>query len=532
MHPPQRRAALVSRAGLIDELDKSDVPITVLAAPPGYGKTTLLAEWSRRHPSRFAWLSLDRHDNDLGRLVSYTAAALERIEPIGSELLRPSVGGRSVAAVASRVAGAIAAMKEPVVLVLDHVESLHNDDCRDTIAEVALHLPAGSRLALATRADPPLPMARLRVGGDVVEVGVDELAMKAPEARRLLDGAGVHINDAALDRLLERTEGWPVGLYLAALALQAGGSQDHAGLPFSGDDRLMADYLQSELLSLLSPAEVDFLTRTSILDRLSGPLCDAVLGSTGSGAVLESLAHSNLLLVALDRTGRWYRYHHLFRDLLRAEQQRREPELVHALHVRAAEWYEVNHMPYQAIDHAQAGCDIERVNRLILMNGQRAFATGRGETARRWLAWFEEENLVEQYPAVAVLGALFYIGTGEPTAAERWTDAAEHPSPAALPDGSPGGQRTAPERILPDGSTLASWRALLRSQQSPSGSRRDATRCGRRDRWAECCKWPTSVRARGAGLRLPPRRGRWLPLTRSSPMLSTLAWARALGQPS
>ena len=148
LHPPQRRAALVSRAGLIDELDTSDVPITVVAAPPGYGKTTLLAEWSRRHPSRFAWLSLDRHDNDLGRLVSYTAAALERIEPIGSELLRPSVGGRSVAAVASRVAGAISAMKEPVVLVLDHVESLHNDDCRDTIAEVALHLPAGSRLAL------------------------------------------------------------------------------------------------------------------------------------------------------------------------------------------------------------------------------------------------------------------------------------------------------------------------------------------------------------------------------------------------
>ena len=183
-------------AGLIDELDKSDVPITVVAAPPGYGKTTLLAEWSRRHPSRFAWLSLDRHDNDLGRLVSYTAAALERIEPIDSELLGPSVGGRSVAAVASRVARAISAMKEPVVLVLDHVESLHNDDCRDTIAEVAMHLPAGSRLALATRADPPLPMARLRVGGDVVEVGVDELAMKAPEARRLLDGAGVHINDA------------------------------------------------------------------------------------------------------------------------------------------------------------------------------------------------------------------------------------------------------------------------------------------------------------------------------------------------
>ena len=165
-------------------------------------------------------------------------------------------------------------------------------------------------------------------------------------------------------------------------------------------------------------------------------------------------------------------------------------------------------MPYQAIDHAQAGCDVERVNRLILMNGQRAFATGHGETARRWLAWFEEENLVEQYPAVAVLGALFYISTGEPTAAERWTDAAEHPSPAALPDGSPGGQRTAPERILPDGSTLASWRALLRSQQTRNGL--DAMR---RDAEAaidglSAASGLRSLRARGAGLRLPPRRGR------------------------
>ena len=394
------------------------------------------------------------------------------------------------------------------MLVLDHVESLHNDDCRDTIAEVALHLPAGSRLALATRADPPLPMARLRVGGDVVEVGVDELAMKAPEARRLLDGAGVHINDAALDRLLERTEGWPVGLYLAALALQAGGSQDHAGLPFSGDDRLMADYLQSELLSLLSPAEVAFLTRTAILDRLSGPLCDAVLGSTGSGAVLESLAHSNLLLVALDRTGQWYRYHHLFRDLLRAEQQRREPELVHALHVRAAEWYEVNHMPYQAIDHAQAGCDIERVNRLILMNGQRAFATGRSETARRWLAWFEEENLVEQYPAVAVLGALFYIGTGEPDRSRALDRCRGAPVAGGASRWEP---RRAAHRPGADPSRRQHVGELARPSSqptSPSGSRRDATRCGRRDRWAECCKWPTSLRARGAGLRLPPRRGR------------------------
>ena len=201
-----------------------------------------------------------------------------------------------------------------------------NDECLDTIAELALHLPTGSRLALGTRAEPPLPMARLRAGADVVEVGVDELAMTGLEGRALLDAVGVQLTDAEMDQLLDRTEGWPVGLYLAALALKAGGSREHAGVPFSGDDRLMADYLRTELLARLSEAEVSFLTRTSVLDRMSGRLCDAVLDRTGSGAVLESLAHSNLLLVALDRHGEWYRYHHLFRDLLRAELQRREPD--------------------------------------------------------------------------------------------------------------------------------------------------------------------------------------------------------------
>ena len=162
LHPPVAHAALVSRAALVDRLDASDVPITVVVAPPGYGKTTLLAEWSRRHPARVAWLSIDRLDNDLGRLVSYTAAALDLVDPIGSEVLRPSDRTHTVATVASRVAAAMSRMKEPVHLVLDHVESLQNDECLDTIAELALHLPTGSRLALGTRTEPPLPMARLR----------------------------------------------------------------------------------------------------------------------------------------------------------------------------------------------------------------------------------------------------------------------------------------------------------------------------------------------------------------------------------
>ena len=312
-------------------------------------------------------------------------------------------------------------------------------------------------------------MARLRASGDVVEVGVDDLAMTGPEGRALVEDAGVQLTDAEMDQLLDRTEGWPVGLYLAALALKAGGSREHAGVPFTGDDWLMADYLHTELLAHLSEAEVSFLTRTSVLDRLSGGLCDAALDRTGSGAVLEQLAHSNLLLVALDRHGGWYRYHHLFRDLLRAELQRREPTLVTALHARAAGWFEANHMPEPAIDHAQQGVDVDRVNRLLLANGQKAFAAGRRETVRRWLAWFDDQDLVEQYPAVAVLGALFHINTGDAAAAERWAIAAEHPAPAPLADGSSGEQRASPERILPDGSTLASWLAVLRGFQCRDG---------------------------------------------------------------
>ena len=346
-------------------------------------------------------------------------------------------------------------MKEPVRLVLDHVEALHNDDCLDTIAELALHLPTGSRLALATRGEAPLPMARLRAGGDVVEIGIDDLAMTALEGRTLLGAAGVQLTDAEMDQLLDRTEGWPVGLYLAALALKAGGSWEHAGRPFSGDDRLMADYLRTELLSHLSEAEVSFLTRTSVLGRMTGQLCDAVLDRTGSEAILESLAHSNLLLVALDRHGEWYRYHHLFRDLLRAELRRREPDLVDRLHVRAAEWYEANQMPELAIDHAQTGFDVDRVNRLMLLNAQKAFAAGRRETVRRWLAWFEDEDLIEQYPAVAVLGALFYINTGDAAAAERWGILAEHPSPAVLLGSSEVAQRVPPNGSFP---MAARWR--------------------------------------------------------------------------
>ena len=227
-------------------------------------------------------------------------------------------------------------------------------------------------------------MPRLRAGGEIVEIGIDDLAMNNAEARSLLEQAGVELSDDDLRKVIERTEGWPVGLYLAALALRGGGSRQRAGIPFAGDDRLIAEYLRAEVLDHMTTDEVLFLTRTSVLDRMSGHLCDAVLEGTGSADALESLAHSNLLLVALDRQGEWYRYHHLFRDLLRAELARREPELIATLQIRASDWCEANGLRELAIDHAQAGSDASRVQPAAA--DPRRVALRRGARRRRCTA--------------------------------------------------------------------------------------------------------------------------------------------------
>src|SRR5829696_1424527 len=461
---PWVRPGIVSRTALVDRLLASHrVPVVSVVAPAFYGKTTLLAQWAERR-GRTAWVSLDERDNDPETLLACVAAALDRVEAIDPKLLRTRwLRGSAIAATAvTRLAGAMSAMAEPVALILDHLELVSNQECRDAVAELALHLPAGSQLAIATRGVPPLPMARLRVAGHVVEIGASDLAMDASEARGLLEAVGVGLADADQGQLIERTEGWPVGLYLAALAINAGGPQRNAGLRFSGDDRLMADYLQSELLSRLSKDQVSFLTRTSVLERMCGPLCDAMLGAAGSAAMLESLERSNLLLVALDRRGEWYRYHHLLRDLLGAELRRREPEIVPQLHRGAAAWYEANGLGELAIDHARKAGDSDRVARLVLGVMQPVWASGRVDTVLRWMEWLEQRHLTERYPAVAVHGALIFALLGRPARTEWWAAAAERASP--------------PGR-LPDGSTMASYLAYLRAllcRDGVQGMRRDA----------------------------------------------------------
>ena len=461
-HPPVARPGIVARAALVNRLAAAQAPVITIVAPPGYGKTTLLAQWAERVWPRVAWVSCDDGDNDPVVLLSALAVALDRIEPIDPAVFWALASSGAGITVVPKFVSAIASMRLPVTLVLDHIEAVTNKRCLNTIAELALHLPLGWQFALASRTKVPLPTARLRAQGGIVEVGADDLAMSPEEASSLLEGAGVKPDVASTSELVQRTEGWPTGLYIAALAIRAGTRQSEVGFTFTGDDRYMGDYLRSELLDRVSDSEVSFLTRTAVLDRMCGSLCDAILGATASGRVLEQMESRNLLVVPLDRRREWYRYHHLFRELLQAELRRREPDLVQDLHFRAAEWYEANAMPEAAIEHAQAAGDHDRVARLVLELAQPVWAGGRVQTVLRWMEWLRDATSAEHYGAIAVHGSLIFALLGQPSAAERWAAAAERVSSAGT---------------LPDGSTMESTLAYLRAILSRDGvdeMRRDA----------------------------------------------------------
>ena len=435
LQPPWARSGIVPRTALVERLAAVTEPVVCLVAPPGYGKTTVAAQWAERKGGRVAWVSVDRRDNDPAVLLSYVAVALDRFEPVEPAVFEAlaTPGVSVVATVLPRFSSWVSRMTEPVSLFLDHVEALENPECLDAVAELSLRLPPGSQVVLASRSTPRLPVALLQAQGRMRELGVAALAMDKDEAGALLDGAGARLSDTDTVALVDRTEGWPVGLYLAALALREG--VDVAA--FRGDDRLLAGYLESELLARISPDRLSFLTRSAVLERMSGPLCDAVLDRRGSGPLLATLERSNLLLVSLDRHRGWYRYHNLFRELLGAELDRREPELIERLHARAAAWCEANGLPEMAVSHAQAAGDADRVARLVTALAQPAYAAGRVETARRWLTWFEERGLFHRYPTVAVLGAFIFALLGRPGPADRCLAAAERgPAGGTLDDGS------------------------------------------------------------------------------------------------
>jgi LuxR family maltose regulon positive regulatory protein len=448
---PFLHSGLVRRTGLVNRLRRaSSARVVSVIAPAGYGKTTLLAQWASRDDRPFAWISLERRDNDPVALLTYIAAALDGIHPVDPGVFRAAASASDTMWSTSvpRLGAALASMPEPIVLVLDDVHELTDRDCVDVLEPLAKNLSCGSQLVVSGRAENGLPLAQLRAAGVLFEIGHGELALKDSEARTVLTAAGAKVTKEEAHELNDRAEGWAAGLYLAALFIQASGDSS-AIEAFYGDDRFVADYLRSEHLSRLKRSDLEFLVRTSVLDRMSGSLCDELLDRTDSARRLQALEEANFFVVPLDHHREWYRYHHLFRDMLRSELERVEAELVPVLHRRAASWSERNGLPEAAIEHAASGGDMDTLARLVGTFSMPYFRSGRVATVERWFGWFDETNLLKHYPAVAAFGAWAHALRGRADDAERFAYALEHSEfDAPMPDGS---------------SSVRAWAALLRA---------------------------------------------------------------------
>ncbi|ORA07632.1 hypothetical protein BST14_27005 [Mycobacterium arosiense ATCC BAA-1401 = DSM 45069] len=362
--PPAIRAQLIERAGLIDTLStEPSRKLTLLSAPAGWGKTTLLAQWVRGADDRRrrGWLSLDASDNEPARFWACAIVALGKAVPgVAPRALKHITMGADVRRVVlPTLLDELAAIDYQIALVLDDYHLVENRTVHEQVAFVVERMPQTFQLVIAARSDPMLPLARLRARGELLELRAEQLRFEAGEAADLFGGVlGLELTDAQVQLLFRRTEGWAAGLYLAGLSLA--GRIDAAAFiqTFAGDNRHIVDYLMAEVLEGQPSHLREFLLRTSILGRLSGRLCDAVLETSDSASVLEKIERENLFVVPLDMSRQWYRYHQLFGELLRTELRRSEPDLVTDLHRRAADWFKREGLVDEAVPHLVAGGDI------------------------------------------------------------------------------------------------------------------------------------------------------------------------------
>ncbi|MGI8451939.1 MAG: LuxR C-terminal-related transcriptional regulator [Streptosporangiaceae bacterium] len=443
LHAPDARAEWVPRPGLLRRLaHAAPAKLVLVDAPPGFGKTTLVAQWraSAIERRRFAWLSLDQGDDDPGRLWWHVVSALERACPeLAGQDIRGALRTRApdiADAVIPKLVTWLAGLTEPVVLVLDDFHLIRERDCHDQVESLLAHLPPSVLLVLITRSDPGLPLARLRTIGDMVEIRMRELCFTRPEAATLVQAvSGIELTLADLADLVERTEGWPAGLYLAALSLRGHPSPGAFVEQFSGTNRFVIDFLAEEVLSRQPPVIRDFLARTSILGRFCAPLCDAVLESGQAAEIIDVLERENLFVVPLDETRTWFRYHHLFAQVLASQLARAEPGLVPALHHRASAWYLASGWVEEAIGHALAAGDVPGSVDLIARHWYAYVSAGRMGTVRSWMRSFSEEQITA-HPIAAHCSAWAAALSGEPELMHRWLPVIEAAHDAGpTPDG-------------------------------------------------------------------------------------------------
>jgi LuxR family maltose regulon positive regulatory protein len=435
LHAPGPRSG-VPRPRLTERLAGGTTSkVTLVSAPPGFGKSTLVADWiaSSGRTGSVAWLSLDPGDNESTRFWRYVVAALQTAQPdAGREAASLLESPEPQVEQALRLLlNDLAAVEDDVVLVLDDLHVIDRPEIHDALAYLVDRLPPTVHLLITTRADPPLPLARLRVRGDLVEIRAADLRFTPDEAATYLNGTmGLQLTGADVAALEARTEGWIAALQLAALSIQGRADVSSFITSFAGDDRYVFDYLTDEVLARQPDDIRTFLLATSILDTLTGPLCDAVTGRNDGRAILERLDRGNLFLVALDDQRRWYRYHHLFADVLRARLLEEDPGAVPGLHRRASAWFEEHDDRAEAIRHALDGGDHPRAAELI-ERAWRVSGIERAEmTMRRWLEALPPATF-ERRPVLAAAFAGALMQTGEVERVGALLDAAER---ALAPD--------------------------------------------------------------------------------------------------
>jgi LuxR family maltose regulon positive regulatory protein len=475
LYIPPPRPNVVLRPRLIERLNegpRSGRKLTLISAPAGFGKTTLVSSWidhlageqrrrawpelgeggveeknispaspHPRTPAQVAWLSLDEGDNDLTRFLAYLVAALQTIGPnIGAGVLGvlQSPQPPPTESILTTLLNEITTLPDHFVLVLDDYHVIESQKVDQALTFTLDHLPPQMHLVIASRIDPSLPLARLRAGDQMTEIREDDLRFSLDEINTFLDKVmGLNLSAEKVAALETRTEGWIAGLQLAALSMQGLRRDDEIAdfiNRFTGSDRYIQDYLADEVLRQRPKGTKDFLLQTSILNRLSGPLCDAVRFAAAEGtavtdqknsqAILETLEAANLFIVPLDNERRWYRYHHLFADLLRQRLHQQQPDSVAKLHVRASVWYENNGLEIEAFHHAAAANDVERAERLIEGEGMPLHFRGAVAPVLNWLESLPT-TVLDARPSLWTTYASVLLVSGQETGVEQKLQAAE-----------------------------------------------------------------------------------------------------------
>jgi len=439
LYLPPARPTLVPRPRLTARLaDGLTRPLTLISAPAGFGKTTLLSEWCASQAGRgflLAWLSLDGDDNDSTRFLTYLIAALSRLKPGLGEttlglLCSPQRPPPQV--ILTGLINDLSELDTPFALVLDDYHVITAQPVHDALTYILDHMPAQMRLVVLTRADPPLPLARLRVRNDLTEIRAADLRFTRDEADTFLNRAmGLALSADDVRALEDRTEGWIAGLQLAALSMEGRADPSRFVTTFAGSHQYVVDYLTEEVLNRQPDPVRTFLLQTSILGRLTGALCDALTRRTDGQVTLTGLEHANLFVVPLDDERRWYRYHHLFADAIRNRLHQTHPDWIPGLHRCAAEWYERHGFVTDAISHALAGGDKERAARLVELNALPLVMRRELVTLANWLK--AVETLLHERPWLCVYQAWVLFFTGQRDLVEACVQRAEQLAAANIP---------------------------------------------------------------------------------------------------